>query len=346
MSDTKRVQYIDIARGIAILCIILGHQGISDVNRVVFTFHVPIFFFITGYFINDKLGIKDFIKNRVRTLLVPYALMCVLMIVLATFLAWYREKDVLVTIQEWVFASLYGAGDTYYEPFYIKKIEGLWFLWAMFWGSIFMRISMRMKPMVRMIFILGLFGIGYWTAHYIFWFPLSIQAGCCATLFIYVGYLAKQAKPIYQELSSEVKAGGVILSLLLWGNFVQNFESFWLVHCDMGRGIIDFVGSICGCYLLILLSKGIEKHCKHLTRLFAHLGRYSLLVLCVHILELKVIPWKLVRESLMAGWGIEELQVRYMLAIVRIVLVVILSFICSKINIVAWLFGLRKSSSK
>ena len=48
MAEAKRVQYIDIARGIAILCIILGHQGISDVNRVVFTFHVPIFYFINN----------------------------------------------------------------------------------------------------------------------------------------------------------------------------------------------------------------------------------------------------------------------------------------------------------
>ena len=46
---TKRLTYIDIARGIAIICIVLGHLGNNTINRVVFTFHVPIFFFITGY---------------------------------------------------------------------------------------------------------------------------------------------------------------------------------------------------------------------------------------------------------------------------------------------------------
>jgi len=346
MAEAKRVQYIDIARGIAILCIILGHQGISDVNRVVFTFHVPIFYYITGYFLNDKLGIKDFIKSKVRTLLVPYVLTCVLTIVLAALLAWYQDGNVLSTIQEWIYASLYGAGDTYHEPFYIKKIGALWFLWAMFWGSIFVRISLKMKPMVRMICILGLFGIGYWTARHMFWFPLSIQAGCCATLFIYIGYLARQTKPVFQKLSNEVKAGSVVLSVFLWGNFVQNFQSFWLVHCDMGRGVIDFVGCICGCYLLMLLSKGIEKYCKYLTRGFAYLGKYSLIVLCVHILELNVLPWKPVREAIMAGWGLEEIQTRYLLAVVKIVLIVIVSYFCSKINVVTTLFGLKKIDSK
>lgn len=38
-----RLQYIDIAKGIAMICIILGHLGNANINRVVFTFHVPIF---------------------------------------------------------------------------------------------------------------------------------------------------------------------------------------------------------------------------------------------------------------------------------------------------------------
>ena len=56
---TKRLTYIDIARGIAIICIVLGHLGNATINKIVFTFHVPIFFFITGYFTTDKLPIKN-----------------------------------------------------------------------------------------------------------------------------------------------------------------------------------------------------------------------------------------------------------------------------------------------
>ncbi len=60
----SRVQFLDIARGIAIICIILGHLNNSLINRVVFTFHVPIFFFITGYFMSSKYKIGDFIKKK------------------------------------------------------------------------------------------------------------------------------------------------------------------------------------------------------------------------------------------------------------------------------------------
>lgn len=68
----RRLEYVDVAKGIGIICIILGHLGLASVNKVVFTFHVPIFFLITGYFTNSNRSTNDFIKNKVRTLIVPY----------------------------------------------------------------------------------------------------------------------------------------------------------------------------------------------------------------------------------------------------------------------------------
>ena len=59
----KRIEFIDIAKGIAIICIILGHLGSNQINRIVFTFHVPIFFIITGYFTNRIYNNKEFIIN-------------------------------------------------------------------------------------------------------------------------------------------------------------------------------------------------------------------------------------------------------------------------------------------
>ena len=41
----KRLDYFDMAKGIAILCVILGHLGVRDIDRVVVVFHMPLFFF-------------------------------------------------------------------------------------------------------------------------------------------------------------------------------------------------------------------------------------------------------------------------------------------------------------
>lgn len=67
--EAKRIEYIDTAKGIAMLCIVAGHLGVDSVNRIVFSFHVPIFFIISGYFLHDKDG---FIRKRAIQLLKPY----------------------------------------------------------------------------------------------------------------------------------------------------------------------------------------------------------------------------------------------------------------------------------
>ena len=83
MIESNRVRYIDVAKGIAITCIILGHLEIPQIVQIVFTFHVPIFFFITGYFIKRENSRKEYIQRKFRTLVVPYIYTCLVIILLA-----------------------------------------------------------------------------------------------------------------------------------------------------------------------------------------------------------------------------------------------------------------------
>ena len=122
--DNKRLQYIDIAKGIAMICIILGHMGNANINRVVFTFHVPIFFFKTGYFISDKCEVDIFVRYKVRTLIIPYLITCFAIVIIAT-LQGAICGDAIVEIKKWSYASVYGAGDSYTNPFYIPGIGAI-----------------------------------------------------------------------------------------------------------------------------------------------------------------------------------------------------------------------------
>ena len=70
------MQCVDIAKGIGMLCIIAGHLGRPEIGHVVFTFHVPLFFLIGGYFFRVAPGVVGMAKSA-RRLLVPYALCAV-----------------------------------------------------------------------------------------------------------------------------------------------------------------------------------------------------------------------------------------------------------------------------
>lgn len=336
---TGRVKYIDIARGIAMLCIVLGHLGNSQINRVVFTFHVPIFFFITGYFINNKLTMKNFIKDKAKTLLIPYLCTCIVIIFLGglEYFIFYGAEDAKKAMLDWVYASIYGAGDAYTEPFYIKAIGAIWFLWATFWGSVFLRSILNVKTGTRILLVLVLFFIGSWSRK-LFWFPLSIQAGCCATLFMYLGHLLKDIKELLKKINIETKTVLSILALAIWFSFIKNFQSFWLVHCDIGRGVIDIVGCICGCYIVLLVAKYIEKHTSYLSGGLSFLGRYSLFMLCIHMIELDILPWGGVQQSLIA-YGVSENSSLFLVIIGKFLIIIPLTIICSKLDFVCKLFG-------
>lgn len=112
-------------------------------------------------------------------------------------------------MKEWILASLYGSGTN--TPFDITPIGAIWFLLASFWGSIFLKISFRMKAWQRVLFILALFAVGYFTAQ-LFFLPFSIQPGMCSALFMYLGYSARMMKSVWDKTDVEVKIASFIFS--------------------------------------------------------------------------------------------------------------------------------------
>ena len=152
--------------------------------------------------------------------------------------------------------------------------------------------------------IAALFAFGYYSRN-LFWFPLSIQAGACATAFMYAGHLFRVEKGILRGLSNETRVFGTLVALCTWVMFIKDFQAFWLVNCDFGRGVVDIFGCICACYVVLLGSYFLERAGQArdaggtvagsaaacLTDGLAYIGKYSLLVLCIHIVELNFLPW-------------------------------------------------------
>lgn len=336
--NENRVQYIDVAKGIAMICIILGHLGDANINRVVFTFHVPIFFFITGYFTNSERDITEFVKNKLRTLIVPYIVTCLLIVILGTIDGWNKGNP-FYALEYWSKASLYGAGSEHVDLFFIPSIGALWFLWATFWGDLFLRISLNFDKYLRMVFIVGIFLLSYYSRN-IFWLPLSIQAGGCAALFMYIGWLLRSMKKRIKNVPQEIKCFGILFMAATWIAFIKNFQSFWLVNGDMGRGIVDIIGYMCACIIVICICKLIDTKLKLLSDFFAYFGRFSLLVLCVHIIELDLFDWwqfagKFVQQGMPESWQLS------FIIFVKITADLSIVYILSKISFVRKIYGIR-----
>lgn len=114
------------------LCIIAGHFGIATADHFVYTFHVPLFFLLSGYFFSTKASFPSFMKQKARQLLLPYYVTGIAILITATVVNHFvwPEVNALQNAKSILGALLYGAGTPHTDPFVIRQIDLLWFLWA------------------------------------------------------------------------------------------------------------------------------------------------------------------------------------------------------------------------
>ena len=77
MAAKKQLDYIDIAKGLGMLFVIWGHIKHGGLTPAfIYSFHMPLFFFISGMLFNPLKYDKflPFVKSRVKRLLVPYVI--------------------------------------------------------------------------------------------------------------------------------------------------------------------------------------------------------------------------------------------------------------------------------
>ncbi len=336
--QTKRLRQPDIARGIAIICIVLGHLGNNSINRFVFTFHVPVFYLLSGYFLNEQDSLKDYLRKRSRSLLLPYAVTCLGVILMALLLNRFITvpQPAGAVFRRWLGAALYGAGDSYQEPFVIQGIGAVWFLLALFWAGLGMQCLLKCAPGVRPVIVALVFFLSGLSRR-LFWFPLSIQAGGTGLLFVYLGYLGKDLLPAFQTQRREIRLAALLGAFWVWGSFIRDFRSFWLVHSDCGRGVVDIFGSLCACACVLYLSGMIEKRTGRIAGTLEYLGKYSLLVLCIHTIELELLPWHRLEEALFGELtGPEHYG---LLILAKFLWILPLTVLCEKWSVTRRLFG-------
>ena len=76
MESTLRKNWIDWAKALGILLVVMGHSNYSqsDINPMIFMIHMPLFFVASGYLFKTNKTLKEITQSNVRTLLIPYLL--------------------------------------------------------------------------------------------------------------------------------------------------------------------------------------------------------------------------------------------------------------------------------
>lgn len=253
----ERIHWIDVCKGIAIFLVVLGHTYRSNVvQNWLYSFHMPLFFIISGY-LQGKAGdvdIKIFFKKRIWTLLNPFILFFIL-----SFIYWiiverrFREFDLGPS---WFLLVLFVV-EMIVHSFDIKKSK----------KSMLVTIG---------IGVLGLhFGTLWVTTKSVFaWFPRV--AGALSFYMTGILFALKQEDCKLDINKSQTIVLAFIASLLsiLFALINGRVDLYML---KVGNIVVYYIAALIGTVSMISLSKIIDHN-----HILEYLGRYSIVILCTH----------------------------------------------------------------
>ncbi len=133
--EKQRELSLDIAKGICIILMVVGHAGCPDwINHFFGLFRMPCFFFISGLLLSDKYltDVKRGILKKLKGYYKPFVkwtLIFVLLHNVFTLMHIYEESYSLIDIVERIIRAFTMTGSE-------QLLGGYWFLISLTWASI------------------------------------------------------------------------------------------------------------------------------------------------------------------------------------------------------------------
>lgn len=135
MANLNRNKALDIAKAICISLMVIGHSGCPDyLNHFIYMFHMPCFFFISGWLLKDKY-LTDWRKglyNKIKGSYFPFVKWSLIFLLLHNVFAWLHLYDTSYSLHEFAIKALRIVTMTGSE----QLLGGYWFLISLCWASV------------------------------------------------------------------------------------------------------------------------------------------------------------------------------------------------------------------
>ena len=314
------ITFVDIAKGIAILLMVVGHVFSlpTPLKHAIYSFHMPLFFMMSGYFAR-KENVRTLAKRMVPMLIVPY--LAVGGVIRVSNII--RNAKCGIPFDYVDLLSLFGV---------CWKLDGemvsagaIWFLVVLYWSKLYFQVVINSKFGMSCMFVLATLSIGITKLLHIV-IPFGIQQALVCTLFLYMGYLCRQKNLFDVKMSNFVLIALVVsvtpfLSKLGIGTRANNYT----------LGIVSVLISSFLVWIVVLAIKRFEesnfKAVLILKPFLTWCGRMSLVILAVHSIETRLFPFK------NSNFVIETS--------VRLGIILSLAWICTKIPATRILFHIK-----
>lgn len=281
----QNIQYINTARAIGIILIILGHCGFPLTNFI-YLFHVPLFFFISGYLFKTEYvnNFNLFFKRIIKRLYIPFITINLFFLIVHNLFTNFGVYNNYYNLADYIRGVI--------DIITLKPSESLmgasWFVGCLIFTEIIYCIIRKLFNSEKIIFIISLvlFFISITLSKANVNIPRNVDS---AMVMVFVYNLGVVYKMYENRVKYNLKlflsgCAFIIVNLLIFKPKVNIVQ-------DVYPNIIVFIlGVIVGIYLVIYVSKLIDKIInKHLNGVINILSKNTLLIMYSHFTVFKLI---------------------------------------------------------
>jgi fucose 4-O-acetylase-like acetyltransferase len=288
-------KWIDIAKGIGILCVVVGH-AINQLNpenvtiilltirNVIYSFHMPLFFFLSGFLLNYSTTTLEFIRKKVKRLVVPYFFAYIL---ISIFLC---ISYILIKVPDsfsgfhYFLGMLYGTLPGFMAQTGTDIFNPLWFLPSLFCALIISYMLLRVferDPLLGSLSLIVTICVGYACGIRDIHLPWGFDIALVALIFVIPGFYLKKSGNAEIKNVNAFSMGVIFLGFVVAfylnpipAMAVGDYYDLFLFWVEAGCAIIGVW--YLSCYLVF--SPLIE-------RTLSFFGKNSLVILCFHTLS-------------------------------------------------------------
>lgn len=282
MSEDYRYSFIDWCKVIGIILVVIGHSYTDLIShKIIYLFHMPLFFIISGFLYRNK-GLKGELNGSLYSLAIPYLIFNAIYMIPFTggeFKTSYIF-DILIGNQE----RLCGL------------MVPLWFLVSLFviraFCVLFDHIGWKhlLFSLLASFIVFKFLGIRNGDMD-----PFQIKTSCFALPFFLIGSIAK---PYLSRIRDLRKASTITVTILaftlsvmlgLYNMHLNNNHAVGIFECNFGKYISLYYisSSMTALCIIILCFLLLDSRWK----VIETLSNGTLFILCTHLM----IKWKIMR---------------------------------------------------
>lgn len=268
----NRIKWLDVSKGIGVILVIFGH--LFRIYGVMFTwissFHMPLFFFCSGYVFNPYSDFKNYLYRKMKSLIIPYLVICVIGAVFTLIIPYYRSQ---FSIKSLLIGLLFGQPDEI-------NVGPIWFLLSLFWVEILFYCIFKLLKKNNYLILISTIIITYIIKYIPILFParlpLNLDTSIIGLLFYELGYLFKI---ISKSINEDKKMNFILAVFFFIVSLLSIREPYIYINgLHYNEKYYEFLFfAIIGIGMVVSISKVLES-CEYLN----YLGKNSLYIFGIH----------------------------------------------------------------